>query len=539
MTHLTADAFVSSRPGADRPWGERLRSWLPRGLALADDAWAQRHRVILGVLWCHVPAVLAVALLRGYAPLHAISESMPVLALAVLGTRLPLRQQQTIATCLGLLVADAVIVHFTGGVIEAHFTFFVMVPLIALYQDIKAFVIAVGFVAVHHVGMTLLAPNSVFNHPAAQHKPLLWASIHATFVIALVAVILVFWRFAEQTQVDLAETVAQVEAKALEAQRQSQLAHDNAARLEALTAELQQNTARAEAEARSAHEAAERRQAVLDRAAGFEQNVHQVVRGVADTTARLQSSVHALEAFARQTAEQATSVVAASDAVSRSVDHVASSTSDLDQSIGELGRQARTTSAIATRAAADARSTNETVGSLAGAVGRIGPFVQLINGIAGQTRLLALNATIEAARAGEAGKGFAVVASEVQSLAAETARATEEIASQIAEIEQATQAAVGAIESISTTVAQLDEVAAGIAGAVHQQAGATNTIAASVHDAADSTKRVATAIGQVTTAAASSDRATADVAGAVQRMSDESQLLTDEVERFLELLRSS
>ncbi len=421
MTNLTADAFVARRPGSDPSFGARVKAWLPRGLALADDAWAQRHRVILSVLWCHVPGVVAVALLRGYSPLHAVSETMPVVALAVLGARLPLRQQQTIATCLGLLVADAVIVHFTGGVIEAHFTFFVMVPLIALYQDIKAFVIAVGFVAVHHVGMTLLAPDSVFNHPAAQNKPLLWALIHAAFVLALVAVVLVFWRFAEQTQLDLAETVAQVEAEALEAQRQSTLAQENAARLEALTAELQRNTAQVEAEARAAREAAERRQAVLDRAAGFEQNVHQVVRGVADTTARLESSVHALEAFARQTNVQASSVVSASDAVTRSVEHVASSTAELDQSIGELGRQARTTSAIATRAAADARSTNETVGSLAGAVGRIGPFVQLINGIAGQTRLLALNATIEAARAGEAGKGFAVVANEVLSLAAETA----------------------------------------------------------------------------------------------------------------------
>jgi methyl-accepting chemotaxis protein len=524
--------------GGGGTWTQRLLAVLPRGLALDDESWAKRHRVILGVLWLHVPALLVLALVRGYSPVHAVAETVPVAALAVLGSRLPIRQWRTIATCLGLLVADAVIVHFTGGVIEAHFTFFVMVPLIALYQDIKAFFIAVVFVAVHHVGMTLLAPESVFNHAAAQNKPLLWAAIHAAFVIALVAVVLVFWRFAEQTQFELADVVAEVEAKAHEAERQAAAARESASRLELLTAELQANNARAEQEAVLAREAAEQRQAVLDRATGFQVSIQRVVGDVASAATQLEQSVRSLERLSHETSGQASSVVAASDAVTRNVEHVAHVTSELDQSISEIGRQVSKSSHIATRAAADADTTNRTIASLADAVGRIGPFVNLINGIAGQTRLLALNATIEAARAGEAGKGFAVVANEVQTLASETAKATDEIAAQIAEIEHATREAVGAIDSISATIAELDRIAADIAASVEQQAGATSGIARSVQDAASGTKQVAAAIAEVTRAAESSTQATSEVARAASQMSAESSGLEREVDSFLATIRS-
>ena len=104
--------------------------------------------------------------------------------------------------------------------------------------------------------------------------------------------------------------------------------------------------------------------------------------------------------------------------------------------------------------------------------------------MAQQTNLLALNATIEAARAGEAGKGFAVVAQEVKALAAQTAKATEEISTQIASMQSATQELVVAIKDISGTINRISDIAATIAAAVEEQGAATQEISRNVQEAA-------------------------------------------------------
>jgi methyl-accepting chemotaxis protein len=526
-------------PMSTAPISARLRAALPRGIPLEPAAWSARHRVILWVLWVQVPMLLVIGLVRGYSPVHTVAETAPVIAFAVLGARLGIRELQTVATCIGLLLADAVLIHFTGGMIEAHFGFFVMVPLIALYQDLKAFVIAIGFVVVHHVGMTLIAPNSVFNHAAAQNKPLLWAGLHAAFVVALVAVVLVFWRFAEQTQIELADVMREVEARAATAEHQAHEARAAADRLEEMTAQLQHSAALAEDERRAALHEASRRQSVLDRAAGFERSLDQVVSVVDATSSHMEMSARALGELAEQTSRQAEAAALASEEVNAHVARVAAATDELNVCIADIGRQVAQSSSVAHRAAGDTRATNATVGGLAEAVGRIGPVVQLISGIASQTRLLALNATIEAARAGEAGKGFAVVANEVQTLANETARATDEIAHQIADIQHATREAVTAIDTIGTTVDELDAIAASVSSNVAQQAAAAQGIARSAQDAAVGTQRVTSGIGQVTRAASESSQASSEVIRATGDLAGQSSDLRTQVDGLLAAIRSA
>ena len=110
-----------------------------------------------------------------------------------------------------------------------------------------------------------------------------------------------------------------------------------------------------------------------------------------------------------------------------------------DGSIAEISRQVQELNRIAGEAVNQAEVTNARINELSKAALRIGDVVNLITTIAEQTNLLALNATIEAARAGDSGRGFAVVAQEVKALAAQTAKATNEISSQIAGMQVATQ----------------------------------------------------------------------------------------------------
>lgn len=197
----------------------QLRQLLPKGVPLTDEAWQRRHRLIQAVLWLQVPVLLAVGLARGFTPVHTVVEVSPIAVLALAGYHAQSREIKAIMVSIGLLTTEAILVHFTGGLIEAHFAFFVTLPLIALYQDLRAFFIALGFVVVHHSVMTILVPTSVYNHPAAQAKPILWAGIHAGFVLALVAVMMAFWRFAEQTQVELARAAEDVARSAADVER--------------------------------------------------------------------------------------------------------------------------------------------------------------------------------------------------------------------------------------------------------------------------------------------------------------------------------
>ncbi|WP_114376798.1 methyl-accepting chemotaxis protein [Elioraea thermophila] len=271
----------------------------------------------------------------------------------------------------------------------------------------------------------------------------------------------------------------------------------------------------------------------------LEANVGSVAKSVLGAAQSMRASAETLTQVASETGKRTVAVAAATDQASTNVQTVAASAEELAASVREIARQVQESTTIAAEAVAQAQATDETVKGLAEAASRIGDVVRLIGDIAGQTNLLALNATIEAARAGEAGKGFAVVASEVKNLASQTAKATEEIATQITAMQGVTEQAVSAIRAIAATIRRMEAIATSIAAAVDQQGAATAEIARSVQQAAAGTAEIAGTIGSVSRAIEQAGGEAVQVLEAANGLNAEASKLTAEVDRFLAGMRAA
>ena len=271
----------------------------------------------------------------------------------------------------------------------------------------------------------------------------------------------------------------------------------------------------------------------------FDTAISSVLKTVAAAATELQSTASSMSSTAEETNRQASAVAAASEQTTTNVQTVAAATEEMSSSVGEIGRQVSQSTEIAKRAVSEADKTNSAVQGLADAASKIGEVVKLISDIAEQTNLLALNATIEAARAGEAGKGFAVVASEVKTLASQTAKATEEIATQIGAIQGAVGGSVEAIKGIGKTIGEISEIATTIASAVEEQGAATQEISRNVQEAAKGTQEVSNNIGQVSEASSATGAAATQVLSAATELSTQAETLRTEVTRFLDEVRAA
>jgi diguanylate cyclase (GGDEF)-like protein/PAS domain S-box-containing protein len=176
-----------------------VRGLLPSGNTLPRGIWLRRHRSLLMLLWALSAGLSAYALARGYGLLHSLFEGGIVASFGVAAvyTNDNPRLASTFVS-VGLMSASGVLVHISGGMIEAHFLFFVLILLLTLYEDWVPFLIAAGYVLVHHGIMGTLDPSSVYNHPDAIAHPWRWAGVHALFITGAGLAGVTAWRLNEE-----------------------------------------------------------------------------------------------------------------------------------------------------------------------------------------------------------------------------------------------------------------------------------------------------------------------------------------------------
>jgi diguanylate cyclase (GGDEF)-like protein/PAS domain S-box-containing protein len=180
-----------------------IKRALPRGKTLPEDAWERRHKAMLSILWVHVPALFIFARARGYTVAGSLDPVIPVALAGVAAMlRAPGRRARSIAVVIGLLTASAVLVHAWNGQIEAHFHFFVMIAVLALYEDWLPFGFAVGYVVAEHGLVGAIAPHSVYNHSGS---PWAWAGVHGFFVLGAAAASITTWRLNEDMRARMGE----------------------------------------------------------------------------------------------------------------------------------------------------------------------------------------------------------------------------------------------------------------------------------------------------------------------------------------------
>ncbi|ESQ83859.1 hypothetical protein AEAC466_11045 [Asticcacaulis sp. AC466] len=281
----------------------------------------------------------------------------------------------------------------------------------------------------------------------------------------------------------------------------------------------------------------ERQDAMSRLASEFERAVGSIVSEVSLASGEMKTSAEALNSIASRTSGQTTSIASATEQAAANVRTVAAASEELSSSIQEITSKAQMSSTIALQAVEQANLSDARIKDLEAAAGKVGEVVSLIQAIAQQTNLLALNATIEAARAGDAGKGFAVVATEVKTLAAQTAKATEDISSHIGTIQSATTGTIDAISAIRATIDEMNQIAQAITGNMEQQGAATTDIARNVHEAAKGTDEVASHVYAMAEATQETGRASTVALDTASRLVEQSSHMQEQIARFVSQIR--
>jgi diguanylate cyclase (GGDEF)-like protein/PAS domain S-box-containing protein len=180
-----------------------LRALLPQGHTLPYAAWRRRHHAMVALLFAEALGLTIFSALQGYGALHSLAHTGTLFPIGIAALWLEHRRRvASVLVSLGLITACAMLVHVWHGAIEAHFLFFVTIVVLALYEDWIPFLVAFGYVVLHHGVAGALEPGAVYNHHDAVAHPWKWAAIHGGFVAAAGLASVIAWRLNETVRAE-------------------------------------------------------------------------------------------------------------------------------------------------------------------------------------------------------------------------------------------------------------------------------------------------------------------------------------------------